>query len=232
MVIFIYKQYPPMSVKKGKIYKITNKINGKVYIGCTIYSLEKRFYEHMYRCFNTDHKSKLYNSIRKYGKENFKIELIEECDLKIIYSTEKKYIKEYDSYKNGMNSTLGGEGCLGYVHTPEIREKISKILKDGKSHKGKSYEIIYGKNSEIEKEKRKKTVKLGWDLMSEEEKKNRVNNMRETLQKNSKYGVDFIKEIKTKIKEGLKINEFKQQYPQLRIGIYYELKNGKRWSNI
>ena len=82
-----------MNIEKGKIYKITNKENGLIYIGCTISSLDKRFKEHLSRCFTSNYKSKLYNSIKKYGQENFTIELIEECDLSVIYETEKKYIK-------------------------------------------------------------------------------------------------------------------------------------------
>lgn len=221
-----------MSTEKGKIYNITNKENGLVYIGCTINSLKKRFGEHLYRCFKTDSKSKLYNSIRKYGVENFIIELIEECDIKIIYETEKKYIEQYDSYKNGLNLTVGGEGCLGYTHSPEIRKKISENTKNGNSHKGKTYEELYGDNADVEREKRRLSVKNGWGSISDEERQNRVNKTKDAIQKNSKYSVELVREIKQKINKGLKIKEFKKIYPQLREGFFYELKNGIRWSNI
>ena len=151
-----------MSTEKGKIYKITNKENGLIYIGCTINSLKHRFNEHLYRCFKTDYKSKLYNSMKKYGQENFTIELIEECDLNVIYETEKKYVEQYDSYNNGLNSTFGGEGCLGYTHSPEKRVKISESLKNGNSHKGKTYEELYGDKADEEREKRRMSVKQGW----------------------------------------------------------------------
>ena len=221
-----------MKLELGKVYKITNTINGLVYIGCTVNSLEKRFYEHLYRCFNSDYKSKLYNSIKKYGYENFIIELIEECDLSIMYDTEKKYIEQYDSYYNGLNLTFGGEGCLGYTHSPEIRKKISERTKSGNSHKGKTYEELYGVSSIIENEKRKLSVKKQWEIMSDEEKNVRIMNMKLSRQKNSKHDVDLVKEIKDKINKGLKIKEFTQLYPQIRKGFYYELKNGKRWNNI
>jgi group I intron endonuclease len=221
-----------MSVEKGKIYKIINKENGLIYIGCTINSLEKRFYEHLYRCFKTDYKSKLYNSMKKYGQENFTIELIEECDLSVIYETEKKYIEQYDSYNNGLNSTLGGEGCLGYIHSPEIRQKISENTKNGNSHKGKTYEELYGDKADEEREKRRMSVKKGWGSISDDEKEKRVNKAKETKQKNSKYGVELVKEIKEKIKEGLKVKQLKELYPQVRENFFYELKNGRSWSNI
>jgi group I intron endonuclease len=219
-------------MKIGKIYKITNKKNGLIYIGCTINSLEQRFNEHLYRCFNTDYKSKLYNSMKKYGKENFTIQLIEECDLRVIYETEKKYVKQYNSYTNGLNSTIGGEGCLGYVHSDEIRKKISEGTKNGDSHKGKTYEILYGDRAIEEKEKRKLSVTQGWGKLTTEEKENRVLKMKTSIQKKSKYGVELVKEIKIKINEGLKVKQLKQLYPQVREGFFYELKNGRCWTNI
>lgn len=219
-----------MSAEKGNIYKITNTINGLVYIGCTINSLPHRFNEHLYRCFKTDYKSKLYNSIKKYGKENFIIELIEECDLNIIYETEKKYIEKYDSFNNGLNSTVGGEGCLGYVHSPEIRKKISEKTKNGNSHKGKTYEELYGERAEEEKLKRKNSSK--WVKMSEEEKNKRIDNIKNGNRKKSKYNIELVKEIKQKIKEGVKIKELKKVYPQVYENFFYDLKNNRRWVDI
>lgn len=222
-----------MSVDKGKIYKITNTINGLVYIGCTVNSLKKRFYEHIYRCEKTDYKSKLYNAIKKYGIDNFKIELVEECDLSCIYENEKKYIDLYDSYHNGLNSTFGGEGCIGYKHSPEIRKKISMSTKNGNSHKGKTYEELYGDRAVEERENRKKTVQKKWDTITIEQKELRVSKMIDSVQKKSKYGIELVKEIKTKINEGKTVKELKELYPQIkRDGFFYELKNGKRWSNI
>jgi group I intron endonuclease len=219
-----------MNTDKGKIYKITNKENGSIYIGCTINSLEKRFGEHLSRCFSSTHKSKLYNSMKKYGQENFTIELIEECDLNVIYEIEKKYIGQYDSYNNGLNSTFGGEGCLGYTHSPEIRQKISENTKNGNSHKGKTYEELYGDKADEEREKRKTAA--SWDKMTEEERNIRVNNIKNASRKNSKYGVELVREIKQKITEGVKIKELKQIYPQVYDNFFYDIKNGRRWSDL
>ena len=214
-----------MTTAKGKIYKITNRENNLIYIGCTINSLEKRFGEHLSRCFTSEHKS-------KYGQDNFTIELIEECDLSVMYETEKKYIESYDSYSNGLNSTFGGEGCLGYTHSAEIRQKISDNTKNGNSHKGKTYEELYGDKADEQREKRRLSVKNRWGSISDDEKEKRVNKSKETKQKNSKYGVELVREIKQKINEGLKVKQLKELYPQLRENFFYELKNGISWSNI
>jgi group I intron endonuclease len=217
---------------KGKIYKITNTINGKIYIGCTITTLKKRYQEHLYRCFKTDYNSKLYNSIRKYGEKNFTIELITECDVDKIYETEKSYIRQYNSFKDGLNSTFGGEGCLGYVHSPEIRKKISKTLIDGNSHKGKKYDTLYGENGEIEKERRRESVKKHWGSLTIEERNERKENIKQANRNKSTHPIEFIKELKIKLKNGIKIKELSNQYPNIRKSFFYDLKNGRRWGDV
>lgn len=221
-----------MDAEKGRIYKITNKENGLIYIGCTINSLEKRFGEHLSRCFTSEYKSKLYNSMKKYGQENFTIELIEECDLNIIYETEKKYVEQYDSYNNGLNSTIGGEGCLGYTHSPEIRQKISENTKNGNSHKGKTYEELYGDKAEEQKEKRRLSVKKGWGSMSDDNRQKRIIKTKESIQKKSKYSIDLVVDVKNKLNEGYKIKQLKELYPDVKEHFFYDVKNGRRWNNI
>jgi group I intron endonuclease len=216
--------------EKGYIYKIKNIINSKEYVGCTITTLKKRFEEHAWRCINSDSNTKFCNSIRKYGIENFNIELIQECDVKVIYEREKHFINEYNTFNLGLNSTIGGEGCLGYKHSKEIREKISSTIKDGRSHKGKTYEELYGDRAEEEKLKRK--ISSGWNKMTEEDKILRVNNIKTATRKNSKYGINLVKEIKQKINEGVKIKELKKLYPQVYENFFYDIKNGRRWGDI
>jgi len=218
--------------EKGYIYKIINQINKKEYVGCTITTLKKRFEEHAWRCVKTDSNTKFCNSVRKYGFENFVIELIEECDANVIYDRERYYIDLFKTYEIGLNSTVGCEGCLGYKHSKEIREKISKIIKDGRSHKGKTYEEIYGDRVNEEKEIRRRSVKKNWDNLSEDKKKERTKKLQETTQIKSKYGIELVSEIKNKIKQGLTYKQFKELYPEVRQNFYYELKSGRRWANI
>lgn len=92
------------------IYKITNKINGKIYIGLTTETVEKRWKNHIKASKKCDRH--LYNSMRKYGVENFKIEIIDETnDLEKLGELERKYISEYNSTDQsiGYNNTYGGE---------------------------------------------------------------------------------------------------------------------------
>ena len=81
-----------MKNKTYLIYKITNKINNKIYIGQTKLSLEKRFYYHIYDSLKSqDVNIKLHNAIRKYGVENFNIALLEQCESKTQLDERERY---------------------------------------------------------------------------------------------------------------------------------------------
>lgn len=91
------------------IYQIVNKINQKIYVGKTEFSIEKRFKEHCQDAFRArNEKRPLYAAMRKYGIENFYIELIEETDNP--EEREIYWIEQKRSFKNGYNATLGGDG--------------------------------------------------------------------------------------------------------------------------
>lgn len=91
---------------KGFIYKITNKVNGKSYIGQTRYTVEFRWRQHQHKKDNTY----FHNAIHKYGANNFIVEILEECDLKDLNSREIFYIAKYNTFKKGYNLTIGGDG--------------------------------------------------------------------------------------------------------------------------
>ncbi|MBP3630221.1 MAG: GIY-YIG nuclease family protein [Clostridia bacterium] len=94
----------------GFIYKITNLINNKVYIGLTTETIEKRWKSHIH-CVGKV-KRHLYYAMEKYGVENFIIEEIDRSDsFKTLGELERKYIKEYNSTNEecGYNNTHGGE---------------------------------------------------------------------------------------------------------------------------
>ena len=106
-----------MSEKICGIYKITNLVNGKVYIGQSqdIYS---RWKEHKYarnkrECFA------LYGAFKKYGLDNFSFEIVECCPFEQLNEKEIYYIAQYHSYvgdtkSNGYNMTKGG--ALSFTH--------------------------------------------------------------------------------------------------------------------
>ena len=91
---------------KGFIYKITNKVNGKSYIGQTRYTVEFRWRQHIHKKDNTY----FHNAIRKYGIENFTVETLEQCEYKDLNSREIFYIAKYNTFNSGYNMTIGGDG--------------------------------------------------------------------------------------------------------------------------
>lgn len=68
---------------------------------------------------------KLYRAFNRYGIQNFSIEQIEECDNSLLNEREVYWIKYYDSFNNGYNMTLGGDGRT--LITPEFRQKIIEL---------------------------------------------------------------------------------------------------------
>ena len=107
------------------IYKITNDINQKIYVGKTERTVEERFLEHC-RAFKREscEKRPLYSAMRKYGIEHFHIELIEETDNP--EEREIYWIEKLGSFKNGYNATLGGDGkkYLDYDLIVDIYKEI------------------------------------------------------------------------------------------------------------
>lgn len=100
----------------GYIYIIRNTCNDKVYIGQSINDLKVRFREHINK--SRRQRSKFYNAIQALGEDKFSINLIEECDKSLLNEREKYWISKFNSFHNGYNSTLGGEG----THTYELDE--------------------------------------------------------------------------------------------------------------
>ena len=105
------------------IYKITNIINNKCYIGQSV-QIERRWQWHKNNYNNKNERTydnHFYRSIRKYGIENFKFEIIEECQEDELDEREMHWIAHYDSFNNGYNSTIGGAGAL-HVNRDEFKE--------------------------------------------------------------------------------------------------------------
>lgn len=108
------------------IYKSTNIITGESYIGFdSKWPRRKKYHK---RFSKKQDNIKFYNAIRKYGWDNFEWSVIyESTDGKHTLNVmEKFFISEYDTFNNGYNSTLGGDGTIGYNHTEETKQKMKK----------------------------------------------------------------------------------------------------------
>lgn len=124
-----------MSEKICGIYKITNLVNGKVYIGQS-QNIYKRWYEHKKESRKSRKDIALYCSFAKYGIENFSFEIIEECPLEELDEKEKFYVKKYNSYvgwenSNGYNMTVGGALCHTHVGNDDQGIRVYQYDKNG-----------------------------------------------------------------------------------------------------
>ena len=114
------------------IYKITNNINGKIYIGKTNFTIEKRWREHCQDYQKSSlNKRPLYSAMKKYGIENFSIEEVEYLDTPLEAEEREKYwIEYYGSFKYGYNATRGGDG-----KTYADYDLIYSLWNEGKNNK-------------------------------------------------------------------------------------------------
>lgn len=123
----------------GYIYKITNLINKKPYVGKTVNTISARWAKHKNEAFNQNSASLIHCAMRKYGIENFIIEELEKCSDEFLNEREQYWIKTINShFKNGYgyNMTIGGDGIQQYSDAQFLElwnqgfncDKIAKIL--------------------------------------------------------------------------------------------------------
>ena len=215
------------------IYKITNKKNGKIYIGQTIRDLEVRFKQHCRSgCY-------LYKAIKKYGVESFDKEIIdtattrEELDEKETY-----WIKKLNSiYPNGYNLTYGG---IHYEVSEETREKHKQYRGEksacfgkplSEEHKKKLSIAFSGKNNPFYGKKHtKETVehlrKINLDKVVSEEVKQKISEKTKG-ENNPFYGKTHTEETRQKISE-IRKNYVGAKHPRaksiicLETGVIYD----------
>jgi group I intron endonuclease len=189
------------------IYKVVNEINGKVYIGQTKNSLNKRKHEHLQDAkHHRDNCWRFCHAIRKYGFRNFRWGVIYESDnQKDIDEREKFYINQYDD--NNRYNVIDGP-CGTYKRTLHIRKRISETQKK-KWQKGE-YTKKYGPKHSVEikriiglsskkrnenkeyKERAVQTLSKFWGCKHSEKTKKRMSNKAKTRPRD-KFG-RFIKE--------------------------------------
>ena len=160
-----------------EIYKITNLTNGKIYVGQSVshilnhkryrpYGYEGRFRCHVSEAFSTKKNQSHYlnNAIRKYGVDDFVVELIECCEIAIADTREIHYIKEFNSlFPNGYNLKNGGNV---FTHSDESKKRVSNgvisYFKDKKYERFKEIKIIDDDIEKYIKPLKKHNEQYGW----------------------------------------------------------------------
>lgn len=116
----------------GYIYKITNKINGKAYVGKTTRTTQERWKEHLHDSTKKQYYTNrpLYKAIRKYGSDGFTVETLEKVDLEHLSEREVYWIEYFHTYTEGYNATVGGDGKILYDY-----DLIAQLLKEGRKYR-------------------------------------------------------------------------------------------------
>jgi len=136
------------------IYRISNSVNDKVYIGQTIRSLDARLKRHFHdACRNPGSRLKIHRAINKYGTDKFSIEQIDEASSQEELNEKERYwIKKYDSMTNGYNMTEGGDGGNTYS---------SRSPSQMKATKKKLSKANFGRNNGMSNQIKAKNIKTG-----------------------------------------------------------------------
>jgi len=123
------------------IYKIKNLLNEKFYIGKTKKNPNERFKEHFY--LSKKSKTHFHKAIKKYGFQNFQVEILEVVDCNDLLNEKEKYWIE--KLKPSYNKTLGGDGVVGYTYTEEHKQNMSLSKKGRKNSQTHNLNISLSK---------------------------------------------------------------------------------------
>lgn len=135
-------------MKTGKIYKFTNQLNNKVYIGQTTTSMKNRLKKHLTQLNDSTY---FHKALKKYGFENFSLEIVEDnIPLSELDEREKYWIKITDAYYTsgkGYNLTKGGQwGTSSQLIYGSIEEEIKSLVKNS-NYSFKQIGDMYGVSS-------------------------------------------------------------------------------------
>jgi group I intron endonuclease len=195
---------------KGVIYCYHCIATRKKYIGKTIHE-ERRKVRHKYDS-KKGIENKFYRAVKKYGWDQFIYGIIEECDVNVLGEQEVFYIDYFDTYNNGYNSTLGGDGISGFSPSEESKKRMSESAKN----RDKTPYIKY--HTEEEKKEAKRKVNRKYHQRTKERRKEYMKEWRKNNQdkieewntKNKNKLKEKSKEYRESNKE--KIREYQKQY--------------------
>ena len=194
-----------------EIYKITNTVNNKIYIGQAVshilnhkkyrpYGMERRFACHISEAFS-DKKNQchfLNNAIRKYGQDKFKLELLRVCDIdNADYIENEEILKNNSLFPAGYNLNTGGKQ---FNHTDESKKRVSTgVIKYFENKKAERFkDILIDKNCDINKyihPLNRNNIQYGWYVLIQKKKAD-FGGVHISLEESKKMAIEFIDGLK------------------------------------
>ena len=213
------------------IYKITNLVNNKAYIGLS-YNIFNRFKKHLYSTTNKH----LNNAFKKYGMNNFKFEILEVCLKEKCKERERYWIAFYETNKTGYNKSTGGECTDGYQLNEEIRDKIS-LKRKNKIAINKDNQMKYIHTNELDE-----YLKNGWELGMAEYVKKKIGRPGRIISASTRQklsiahkGKKLTEEHKKRLSEtSPRLNTFARLSPEKQLEVRRKISQSTKhrdWSN-
>lgn len=227
----IFNDTRPIRYKNiAGIYKISNTINNKVYIGSTV-NLYDRYHNHKSRVKRNAHENYYFQKdVCEYGLDSFVFEVIELCEKDNLKQLESRYMDEYKSYNEqfGYNIMIKEDSTFSREKRVSTREKISKSLKEIGHLKGDKNPM---KNEESRKKSIANRVAKGernpfYRKSHSEETKVKLSNSRAT-----KLNESNVIDIKRMLNAGMKNIDIANIF-NVHPEHISKIKRGKRWSHI
>lgn len=226
------------------IYKITNKINNKIYIGQSI-EIEERIKEHKripFRPTSPAYNYPLYQDIRLYGLDNFTFEILQECLQSELNELEIFYIQKYNSFNNGYNQTPGGDSQpLGNSSNHHIltQKEVEDIRRRYNNHE-KRWDVFEDYKHKISRD----TFAHIWtgqtwrwcmpEVFTEENIKWHKNNLGELkLTKNTKITTSDVKSIRARKKNKEKRSKVYDDYKdKISFSAFNAIWYNQSWKGV
>lgn len=238
------------------IYKVTNNMNGKIYIGLTTQTFLRRKREHIRKAIKCNSKLIFHNALRKYGEDNFTWDIIdsaetqEELNEKEIYWIDFYNSNIYAKNSNGYNLTFGGGGTSGLKLSEETKKKMSESRKGQKrddEFKRRMSKLHKGKVVSDETKQKLSEANKGKTLSEETKQKLGIANKGKTLSEETKQKIsesrkgedcplaklteENVLQIKELIKEKTLLTNIAKKFNVSPKAIS-NIKTGRTWSHV